>query len=106
MKFTDGYWRRRPGVHAAHPVEVRDVTEEPGKLTVHAPARPIRHRVDTLLGPLATITYSSPLPDVIGVKITHFAGEVPRGPRFELQEDPVLQDIEVTVDESAARLTS
>ncbi|HEU5158693.1 MAG TPA: alpha-xylosidase [Streptosporangiaceae bacterium] len=109
MKFTDGYWRMRPGVHAAHPVEVRDVTEEPGKLTVHAPTRPIRHRVDTLLGPLVTITYSSPLPDVIGVKITHFAGEVPRRPEFELQ-DAALQGsapkVAVALDESAARLTS
>ena len=110
MKFTDGYWRMRPGVHAMHPVEVRDVAEEPGKLTVYAPTRRIRHRGDTLLGPLATITYSSPLPDVIGVKITHFAGEVPRRPGFELQDaglpDPVPPEIEVSVAESVARLTS
>ncbi|HEY7484077.1 MAG TPA: alpha-xylosidase [Streptosporangiaceae bacterium] len=104
MKFTDGYWSMRAGVHAVHPVEVRDVVEDPGKLTVYAPTRRIQHRTDTLLGPVVTLTYFSPLPDVIGVKITHFSGEVPPRPRFELQDGST--DVGVVVDETAARLTS
>jgi alpha-D-xyloside xylohydrolase len=104
MKFTDGYWRLREGVHAVHPVEVLDAVEESGKLVVHAPTQRIRHRGDMLKGPVVTITCSSPLPDVIGVKITHFAGEIPRRPQFELHE--AGPPVEVSVDDAAAALTS
>src|SRR5918999_3603874 len=74
MKFTDGYWRLREGVHAVHPVEVLDAVEESGKLVVHAPTQRLRDRGDMLKGPVVTIECTSPLPGVIGVKITHFAG--------------------------------
>jgi alpha-D-xyloside xylohydrolase len=104
MKFTDGYWRLREGVHAVHPVEVLDAVEESGKLVVHAPTQRLRDRGDMLKGPVVTIECTSPLPGVIGVKITHFAGGVPRRPRFAVQEG--APPVEVCVDEAAARLTS
>ncbi|MEU3254922.1 alpha-xylosidase [Streptomyces sp. NPDC006997] len=84
MKFTDGYWLLREGVTAAHPVEVLDVAEQDGALAVHAPTQPIRHRGDLLKGPVVTITAHAPMPDVIGVTVTHFQGEQPRGPEFDL----------------------
>ncbi|WP_199547843.1 alpha-xylosidase [Streptomyces sp. N35] len=87
MKFTDGYWMLRKGVSAAHPVEVLDVTDaEGGTLEIHAPTQPIRHRGDLLKGPVMTVSCHSPLPDVIGVTLTHFDGEVDRGPHFALAE--------------------
>jgi alpha-D-xyloside xylohydrolase len=87
MKFTDGYWRMRSGVTPAYPVEVLDVETGPGTLTVHATTRPIRHRGDLLDGPMITVTARSPMPDVVAVRITHFSGEVDRGPRFELDDE-------------------
>ncbi|WP_086664724.1 alpha-xylosidase [Lentzea kentuckyensis] len=84
MKFSNGYWLLRDGVKAAHPVEVYDITQTAGKLVVHAPTRPIRHRGDLLQGPVATVRFSSPMPDVIGVSLTHFEGERPRQPEFAL----------------------
>ncbi|MET9032848.1 alpha-xylosidase [Streptomyces mirabilis] len=84
MKFTDGYWLLREGVTAAHPVEVLDVSASDGTLDIHAPTQPIRHRGDLLKGPVVTISAHAPMPDVIGVTFTHFQGEEPRGPRFEL----------------------
>lgn len=84
MKFTDGYWLLREGVTAAHPVEVLDVSVSDGTLEIHAPTQPIRHRGDLLKGPVVTISAHAPMPDVIGVTFTHFQGEEPRGPRFEL----------------------
>ncbi|MFF3610186.1 alpha-xylosidase [Streptomyces sp. NPDC002580] len=84
MKFTDGYWLLREGVTAAHPVEVLDVTSGPGGLEIDAPTQPIRHRGDLLKGPVVTIRFHAPMPGVIGVTVTHFQGEEPRGPRFEL----------------------
>jgi alpha-D-xyloside xylohydrolase len=44
MKFSDGYWMMRPGVHAAYPVEVYDLTVGPDSMVVHAPTQRIRHR--------------------------------------------------------------
>src|SRR5579859_5479025 len=104
MKFTDGYWQLRPGVTMHRPAEAYDVTAAEGRLTLYAPARPIGHRVDTLNNPLFTIELWSPLPDVIGVRLTHFAGTVDRGPRFELAGGPFAARAEV--DQDAATLTA
>ncbi|MFB4295612.1 alpha-xylosidase [Actinomadura sp. NTSP31] len=103
MKFSDGYWMMREGVHAVHPVEVLDVAEGPGSFSVQAPGQRIRHRGDLLKGPVVTIDCASPMPDVIGVTITHFAGTKRRGPEFELAADPAG---DVRVDGDAAELTS
>ncbi|MCQ0010053.1 hypothetical protein [Actinomadura madurae] len=74
MKFSDGYWMMREGVRAFHPVEVLDVDAGPGSFRVYAPVQRIRHRGDLLRGPVVTVTCESPMPDVIGVTLTHFAG--------------------------------
>jgi alpha-D-xyloside xylohydrolase len=104
MKFTDGYWRMREGVHAVHPVEVLDVITEPGRLTVYAPTQRIEHRIDLIAGPVVTLACSSPMPDVIGVTMTHFSGGQPPRPEFALQDGGGAADI--TVDDDAAVLTS
>jgi alpha-D-xyloside xylohydrolase len=84
MKFTDGQWLVQAGMTAHYAVEAHTITTEPGRLVVHAPVRPIRHRGDTLQGPLLTVTLSSPLPDVVRVRIEHFTGGVARGPEIPL----------------------
>ncbi|MFE1937562.1 alpha-xylosidase [Streptomyces sp. NPDC059474] len=104
MKFSDGYWRLREGVHAAYPQGVLDVETGPGTLTVHAPTHPVRHRGDLLKGPALTLTCASPMPDVIAIRITHFAGGVERGPSFEIARQEC--DTEVSCDAEEARLTS
>ncbi|MBO2448848.1 alpha-xylosidase [Actinomadura barringtoniae] len=105
MKFSDGYWLMREGVRAAYPVEALDCTAGAGSLVVHAPAERIRHRGDLLKGPVVTLEYASPMADVIGVTITHFAGQRHRGPDFEVAADPAT-DVTVDVGEDAATLTS
>jgi alpha-D-xyloside xylohydrolase len=105
MKFTDGQWLLRPGMSVHYATEAHDLTIESGKLVVHAPVRPIRHRGDTLQGPLLTVTLSSPLPDVVRVRIEHFAGAQARGPVIPLVP---TQDAEVQIEQSpeGATLTS
>ncbi|WP_410657399.1 alpha-xylosidase [Amycolatopsis sp. lyj-112] len=102
MKFSNGYWLLRDGVQAAHPVEVYDLTTEDGRIVVHAPTHRIRHRGDLLKGPVATVKFSSPMPDVIGVSVTHFEGGLPEEPRFELS----AVDEEAKVSEDGRTLTS
>ncbi len=106
MKFTDGYWMMRAGVHAFHPVEVLDADAGPGSLVVHAPTRHIRHRDDLHeSGPVVTLTFSAPRPDVIGVKITHFTGETPKTPRFQVLGDGA-PDTRAWCGEESAGFTS
>lgn len=84
MKFTDGNWLMREGVQAFHPVEVHDANEIEGGVRILAPTRRIQHRGDTLGGPILTIDLTSPAPDVIGVKVSRFSGDMKRGPEFEI----------------------
>ena len=84
MKFTDGYWGLREGVKLFTPVEARDVRTDPAAVTVFAPCKVIRHRGDTLNTPQLTLTFSSPLENVIRVHVCHFKGGRRRGPAFEL----------------------
>jgi alpha-D-xyloside xylohydrolase len=105
VKFTDGHWRMRAGVEAAYPVQVLDVEPAPGGLTIHAPAYPVRDRVDLQRGPVLTVELTSPMPDVIGVRLTHLAGEVATGPRFDLYADGTAEPT-TSYDEDAAVLRS
>jgi alpha-D-xyloside xylohydrolase len=102
MKFSDGYWLLRDGVHAGHPVEVYDLTTSAGQIVVHAPTHRIRHRGDLLKGPVVTVGFSSPMPDVIAVNVTHFEGEIPKAPRFGL----TTANHEAEVSADGNRLTS
>jgi len=87
MKFTDGNWLLQPGVTAHHPAEAHDAAVSGRGLVFHAPSRPIRHRGDTLQGPLLTIRVDSPMSDVIRVRIEHFSGTPERGPHIPLFEE-------------------
>ncbi|MFW6306096.1 MAG: alpha-xylosidase [Bacillota bacterium] len=91
MKFTDGNWLIREGFDLTGPLEIRDFEIKEDALTIYAPSRHIRHRGDTLEGPLFTITLSSPLDDVIKVKFEHFKGAYDKGPAFDVNEDNNVQ---------------
>ena len=105
MKFTDGNWLMREGVRAHYPAEAYEIDATDTGLTVLAPTRPIRHRGDTLQGPVLTVRLWSPLPGVIGVRVSHYEGARERGPRFPLN---VGEDVPVAtgVTDEAATLTS
>ncbi|HZT44508.1 MAG TPA: alpha-xylosidase [Chthonomonadaceae bacterium] len=105
MKFTDGNWMMRKGVRAHYPAQAYEVEAAAGAFAVYAPTKAIRHRGDTLDGSLLTVRFSSPLPDVIGVRLTHFAGGPDPGPHFPLCA-PQAEGVAVRVEEDAATLTS
>src|SRR5450432_2976656 len=84
MKFTDGNWLLQPGVVAHYPAEAHDAAVSGRSLVFHAPVRPIRHRGDTLQGPLLTVRIDSPMTDVIRVRIEHFTGAAETGPNIPL----------------------
>jgi alpha-D-xyloside xylohydrolase len=88
MKFTDGYWAFRPGITPHFPVHVHDVVVEPAALVVYGPTRRINHRGDTLNIGILTVRFTSPMPDVIRVQMTHHKGKRPSGPHFLLHTQP------------------
>ncbi|WP_016905788.1 alpha-xylosidase [Streptomyces xiaopingdaonensis] len=106
MKFTDGYWMMREGVSAAHAAEVADTRVEADRFTLYAPVRHLRHRGDTLNGPLLTVECFAPAEGVIGVRVTHLAGGVDRGPHFALETPAGTATGEVTHEGDQLRLVS
>jgi len=104
MKFTDGNWMHQPGVKAHYAAEAYEVRREADALTILAPCHPIRHRGDTLSGPVLTVRLSSPMPDVVRVRVDHFTGGRDLGPHFELFERK--GDVATEVTDSSVTLTS
>ncbi len=103
MKFTDGAWLTQPGVQAHYPAEAHDVVEQDGALVVRAPTRAVRHRGDTLQGPLLTVRLSSPLAGVIKVRIEHHADGTESGPRIPLEKTTARVEIISGADEAVLR---
>ncbi|QCB94699.1 alpha-xylosidase [Cellulomonas shaoxiangyii] len=101
MKFTDGYWQLRPGVEVLRPRDVDDVVADGDDLVVYAPTAPIGARGDTLNRPLVTVRLSAPIPDVIGVRISHHVGGPDRGPHFAIATEQ--HDVARTLPESLGK---
>ncbi|EHS58674.1 alpha-xylosidase, partial [Paenibacillus sp. Aloe-11] len=104
MKFTDGYWLVRKGYEIQNPTEIRDIVTDDASMTVYAATHRIEHKGDTLNGALLKVTYSSPMPNVIRVRLNHHKGRVHHGPDFEIHTLPT--EVDITVDENAAVLKS
>lgn len=104
MKFTDGYWQIRKGMTPHYAAQVHDLETDPASVTVYAPTKKLQGRGDTLNLPLLTVRFSSPMENVIRVKIVHHKGARPAKPEFVIHEQP--SDIKIANDEKAATLTS
>ena len=93
MKFTNGYWMIRDEYVMDFATQLVRVEKRPDRLRALAACRPIRQRGDTLNGALLTVDFTSPMPNVIRVDVTHFAGADPKTPAFELAAQPVMPKI-------------
>ncbi|GAA3652663.1 alpha-xylosidase [Microbacterium marinilacus] len=104
MKFTDGFWQLRPGVDALYGREAFELRAEGRALVALVPTKVVERRGDTLNRPVLTVTLTSPLAGVIGVRIEHH-----RGGRDERGFDLVGAEEghgEVVVDGEEGRLVS
>ena len=105
MKVTDGFWQMRPDVTAHFPVHVHDVEVAPDSLTVYGATKRLAHRGDTLNLPLLTVHFSSPMPDVVRVRLYHHKGGRQLTPAFAIQSQPAPA-VAIGDDAQAATLTS
>ncbi len=106
MKFNWGHWHLLPGTDAIFPATVTDVQLEPDALVVTGYDRPIRGRWDFLDGAIITARFSSPMPNVIRVQLSHFKGRRERVPAFDLDYARANPAVSTRRDEQHARLDS
>ena len=106
MKFDAGHWHLQPGTEAIYPLSVAEVRAEPDALIVTGYDRAIRTRWDTLNGAIITARFSSPMPDVIRVQLTHFKGRRERLPVFDLDYGSANPDVSIGRDDHQVWLKS
>ncbi|MCG0685255.1 alpha-xylosidase [Lactiplantibacillus plantarum] len=103
MKFTNGYWMNRPEYDVESPMETYDARQDEKKLIAFAPFKRVLTRGDQLNLGATTMTFTSPVENVIGVKLEHFDSEN-HGPSFKVNNlDP---DVAIQIDDNTASLTS
>ena len=102
MKFTDGQWLLQPGVTASYAAHTYEVAVHPDKLVILATTRPIKHRGDTLAGPVLTVTIASPLEGVVRVSVEHYSAS--QAPRLHVPM-PGATNPAVRIEETDDRVT-
>lgn len=105
MKFTDGYWLLKKNVSANYPLLVYDYDLGEKSVSLMAATRDTTaHRGDTLNCPVLTYTFSSPLENVIRVRIEHFKGVKKLPPEFAVSDE--RRRLEVAQDSDRIVLAS
>ena len=84
MKFGNGCWLQKEGCECFSPQEVYFVKKDEKMVTLVCPTMRIEKRGDTLGGINLTIEVTSPAPEVLRVKTSHYLGVCKKGPEFEL----------------------
>jgi alpha-D-xyloside xylohydrolase len=105
MKFTDGFWHLRQGVEAQYAAEAYEIEATDESLAITAPTKRITSRADTLNRPVLSVSVSSPLSGVIGVRIEHFRG-VAAQPGFPLAGADDEYAPAVSLDRGVASVTA
>ncbi|KIJ69507.1 glycoside hydrolase family 31 protein [Hydnomerulius pinastri MD-312] len=106
MKFNDGFWLLKHGVKAYYGLQVTQVKTEQDGVSLQVATRPIRHRGDTLGGPLLSVKVHSPTQGVIGVRIDHFkhVEQLPTIPLFP--DAPPIPDVSVSKTDAATVIST
>ena len=97
MKISDGNWLIQPGLTLIHPLQVFEVEHRAQEMVVYAAPRDARERAGQVDSPLFTLRFTAPQPGIIGVRIAHFEGALPRGPHYSLNS---LNDAPVRSEEN------
>lgn len=77
MRFNDGFWALKAGVKPSYALQVVGHSVKGNAYHLQVATIPIRHRGDTLKGPVLGVTVHSPTEGVIGVRIEHFQVRCP-----------------------------
>ncbi len=91
MKFSDGNWLVPEDLSLLHPLHMHEVYRDGDTLVAHVSSKVQRSRGDQLNTAVFTLRLFSPTEGVIGVRLTHFSGDVARSPCFYVssQDHPI-----------------
>ncbi|KAJ6513909.1 alpha-glucosidase [Mycena vitilis] len=106
MRFNDGFWLLKHGVKSYYGLQVTQIKEKDGAFELQVATRPIRHRGDTLGGPVLSVKVHSPTEGVVGVKIDHFAHAAPSPDIPLFPDDQPIPNSTIKTTEEGGSLTS
>lgn len=86
MKFTNGFWLKRPGVEIFNATDIREMQVENDKVTLFVSPWEVTNRGRSMDGPLLTLEFTSPQPDIIAVHVWHFMGSARKEPAFDIAD--------------------
>ncbi|MCR3759729.1 alpha-xylosidase [Clostridium felsineum] len=95
MKFTNGYWLIKEGYKIINPKVAYEIDIKDKEVTVYAPCTTIENRGKTLDGGMITLKISSPIEDVLRVRIYHHIG-LNKGPNFQIKDEKLNLSCEDT----------
>ncbi|KYG30552.1 alpha-xylosidase [Alkalihalobacillus trypoxylicola] len=87
MKIIDGNWMLQPGIQLIPAVQHYETIIDKHKVTFYVAPRDVTNRYSQLDVSLLTVELTSPLEDIIKVKVYHHKGIKNAGPNFELNSE-------------------
>ena len=100
MKFTEGFWEKSEAAHACYAVQAYEVEEIENGMRVTAPFRTICNRACALDVGTLTFEFTSADEDIISVRCFHFEGYEKREPRFMLNREKCIVNVDISEDEA------
>ncbi len=96
MKFTNGLWLIKDNFDINSPAQVYDyrISDDNKKATIFVPYKAVNNRDQTTDVGATTIDVTSPLKNVLGIKLTHF-DQFPKQPSFHINDQHVPMDADI-----------
>lgn len=105
MIFGNGCWLQKEGYECFSPKQAYFIKKTDTMVTICAPTTRINHRGDTLGGINLTLEITSPIKEVIRVKVSHHLGIAKREPEFALLTKE-NQPLTVEEDDESIRVSA
>ena len=106
MKFDLGQWMLQPDTEAIYPITITNVEVEDAAVTLSGYSHRVYGRGSFIHGSLITARFSSPMPNVIRVQLTHHKGRRERLPAFALDYDLKNESASTGGDDTHAWLSA
>lgn len=100
MKFTNGLWLIRDNFEINSPAQVYDysISDDQKSANVFVPYQAVNNRDQTTDVGATTIKVTSPLKNVLGIKLTHF-DQLPKHPNFHINDQKLGMKTDVVPDD-------
>ena len=104
MRFTNGYWLLKPEYSLLYATEYHRSQISNDRLRILVPCRHIASRGDILNEGTLTVTFTSPMENIVRVCVQHHIGIQERPPRYKLYDEK--PQCTISEDEDTLHFTS